>query len=55
MKELLKAKAEQVSEFKQVMTAYEGRYLLEAMYHLFRGVGISKEQAAKSLLVDLPS
>ena len=54
MKDLLKAKAEQVSEFKEILTASEGRYLLEATYDPFWGVGVSKEQAAASPLADLP-
>ena len=54
MKDLLKAKAEQVAEFKEILTASEGRYLLEATYDPFWGVGVSKEQAAASPLADLP-
>ena len=54
MKDLLKAKAEQVSEFKELLTTSEGRYLLEATYDPFWGVGVSKEQAAASPLADLP-
>ena len=54
IKDLLKAKAEQVPEFKEVLTASEGRYLLEATYDRFWGVGVSKEQAAASPLADLP-
>ena len=54
MKDLLKAKAEQVSEFREILTASEGRYLLEATYDPFWGIGVSKEQAAASPLADLP-
>ena len=37
MKELLKAKDEQVSKFKEVLVESEGRYLLEATHHPFWG------------------
>ena len=54
MKELLKAKAEQVSEFKEVLVESEGRYLLEATHDSFWGIGLKKEHAAASPLAELP-
>ena len=54
MKELLKEKAEQVLEFRQYLMESEGRFLLEATYDRFWGIGALKGQAATSSLTALP-
>ena len=54
MKELLEAKFNQVSSFKATLLNSESSFLMEVTHDTFWGIGMTKEEATKCSIPELP-